>query len=117
MGSFDVRMIVVSTKDISASVAFYVETLGLKLKFRDGDRYAAIDAGSVTIALAAPVDHPLPGEVVVGIKTADVDAAVAVIEAGGGTVVKSAYDDAHERRAVVRDQGGNGLVIYGPLPR
>ncbi len=58
-----------------------------------------------------------PAVVVVGIKTADVDAAAKAIEAGGGAIVRAPYDDAHERRAVVYDNKGNGLVFYSPLPR
>lgn len=115
MSDLDVRMVLLPTDDLEASITFYVETLGMKLKFRDGDHYAAIDGGSITIALATEIDHPLPAEVVVGIKAADVDAAVASIEAGGGSIVRPAFDGAHERRAVVRDCGGNGLVIYGSL--
>jgi predicted enzyme related to lactoylglutathione lyase len=87
------------------------------LKFRDGAHYAALDGGSVTVALATDVDHPLPGKVVVGIKTADVDGAAKAIEEAGGAIVKGPYDDAHERRAVVYDNQGNGLVFYSPLQR
>jgi predicted enzyme related to lactoylglutathione lyase len=54
---------------------------------------------------------------VVGIKTADVDAAAKAIEASGGGIIKHPYDDAHERRAVVYDNKGNGLVFYSPLAR
>jgi hypothetical protein len=35
------------------------------------------------LALATAVDHPIPGQVVVGIKTADVDAAAKAVEASG----------------------------------
>ena len=38
------------------------------------------------------------------------------IEASGGAIVKGPYNDAHERRAVVYDNKGNGLVFYSPLP-
>lgn len=31
--------------------------------------------------------------------------------------MKGLYDDAHERRAVVYDNKGNGLVFYKPLGR
>ena len=58
-----------------------------------------------------------PGQVVVGIKTADVDAAAKAVEDSGGGIVKGPYDDAHERRAVVYDNKGNGLVFYSPLKR
>lgn len=112
-----VRMIVLSTDDLDASIQFYTETLGFALKFRDGSHFAALDGGGVTLALATPVDHPLPGKVAVGIKTSDVDGAAAAVEAAGGGVVKAPYDDAHERRAVVYDNHGNGLVFYSPLQR
>ena len=115
MSDYDVRMVILSTDDLDESIRFYTETLGMSLKFRDGAHYAALDGGSVTLALATSVDHPIPGHVVVGIKTPDVDAAAKAIEANGGAIVKAPYDDAHERRAVVYDVKGNGLVFYSPL--
>lgn len=117
MSDYDVRMILLSTEDLDESIRFYTETLGMALKFRDGSHFAAIDGGSVTIALATSIDHPMPGKVVVGIKTADVDAAAKAIEENGGAIVKGPYDDAHERRAVVYDSQGNGLTFYSPLKR
>jgi lactoylglutathione lyase len=107
-------MIVLSTDHLEASIRFYSETLGMSLKLRDGSHFAALDGASVTIALATAVDHPIPGQVVVGIKTADVDAAAKAIEASGGAIVREPYNDAHERRAVVYDHKGNGLVFYCP---
>ena len=117
MSEHEVRMVILSTDDLDASIEFYSQTLGMPLKFRDGAHFAALDGGAVTVALATAVDHPIPGQVVVGIKTADVDAAVKAIEARGGGIVKGPYDDAHERRAVVYDNKGNGLVFYSPLKR
>ena len=61
MSDLELRMIMLSTDHLEASIAFYVETLGMKLKFRDGDRFAAIDAGPITLALATADDHPVPG--------------------------------------------------------
>jgi hypothetical protein len=75
LSEYDVRMVVLSTDDLDESIRFYTETLGMSLKFRDGAHYAALDGGSITLALATAVDHPMPGHVVVGIKTPDVDAA------------------------------------------
>lgn len=115
MSTHDVRMIMLSTDDLDESVRFYTESLGMTLKFRDGDHFAALDGGSVTLALATAIDHPIPGQVVVGIKTDDVDAAARAVEAAGGGIARAPYDDAHERRAVVYDGQGNGLVFYSPL--
>lgn len=117
MGEHDVRMILVHTDDLDASIKFYSETLGMPLKFRDGAHFAAMDGGSVTVALATKVDHPIPGEVVVGIKTDDVDAVGKAVDEAGGGVIKGPYNDAHERRVIVRDNMGNGLVFYSPLSR
>ena len=117
MPSFDVRQVVLSTDDLDKSIRFYTETLGMTLKFRDGAHYAALDGGSVTLALATSVDHPIHGRVVPGIKTDDVDAAAKAIEENGGAIIKAPYDDAHERRAVVYDNQGNGLVFYSPLQK
>ncbi|GAC56332.1 hypothetical protein GOHSU_04_02020 [Gordonia hirsuta DSM 44140 = NBRC 16056] len=117
MAENDVKMIMLSTDDLDASIDFYTQALGFTLKFRDGTHFAALDGGAVTLALATEVDHPIPGKVVVGVKTDDVDAAAAAaVEAGGG-MVTAPYDDAHERRAVVYDAQGNGLVFYRPLAR
>lgn len=117
MSDNEVRMMVLSTDNLDESIAFYGDTLGMSLKFRDGAHFAALDGGAVTLALATEIDHPIPGQVVVGIKTADVDGAAKAIEASGGAIVKGPYDDAHERRAVVYDNKGNGLVFYSPLAR
>jgi catechol 2,3-dioxygenase-like lactoylglutathione lyase family enzyme len=117
VSAHEVRMIVLSTDDLDESIRFYPETLGMPVKFRDGAHFAALDGGSVTVALATATDHPIHGQVVVGIKTADVDAAAKAVEASGGGIVRGPYDDAHERRAVVYDNKGNGLVFYSPLGR
>lgn len=109
-----VRQILLSTNDLETSIRYYSEVLGFPLKFRDGDHYAALDGGTITIALATARDHPIPGEVVLGIKTSDVDADAQATSACGGVSIRTAYDDAHERRAVVRDRSGNGVVFYSP---
>ena len=111
MSELDVRMVVLSTDDLDASIDFYT-ALGFTLKFRDGTHYAALDGGSITLALATAIDHPLPGKVVVGVRSEDVDATAKAIEEQGGAIVRAPYDDAHERRAVVYDNHGNGLVFY-----
>jgi catechol 2,3-dioxygenase-like lactoylglutathione lyase family enzyme len=35
-------MIVLSTDDLDESIRFYSETLGMAVKFRDGDHFAAL---------------------------------------------------------------------------
>lgn len=116
MAEARVRMVVLSTENLDESIAFY-EGLGFPLKFRDGNHFAALDGGDITLALATELDHPIHGQVVVGVKTDDVDAAAKAIDEAGGGIVRAPYNDAHERRAVVYDNQGNGLVFYKPLPQ
>ena len=90
-----VILVVLATDHLEESIRFYTETLGMPLRFRDGSHYAAIDGGSITIALATRIDHPIPGQIVVGIRTADVDNAAELVEANGGGIVKQTYNDEH----------------------
>ena len=39
MSDHDVRMVILSTNDLDESIRFYSETLGMPLKFRDGDHF------------------------------------------------------------------------------
>lgn len=116
MPEHQIRQVILSTDDLDASIAYY-EGLGFPLKFRDGAHYAQLDGGSISLALATEVDHPLPGKVVVGIKSDDPDTDATEVEAAGGGVVKGPYDDAHERRTVAYDPQGNGVVFYKSLGR
>ena len=106
MSGLEVKMVILSTDNLDESIAFYSDTLGMELKFRDGAHFAALNGGPVTLALATDVDHPIPGQVVVGIKTADVDAAAKAIEARLRLEARS-----------IHDNKGNGLVFYSPLQR
>src|SRR5262245_22889955 len=63
--------------DMDAAVEFYGTKLGLQLKFRDGDRWAAFDVGGTTLALAAPAEAggaEAGGGAVVSLRVADADA-------------------------------------------
>jgi lactoylglutathione lyase len=111
MSDQQVRMIILSTDDLEESITFYTEALGFPLKFRDGAHFATLDGGSVTLALATAIDHPIPGQAVVGIKTDDVDAAAKAIEENGGGIVKGPYDhlnDAQHRDGRADQRCGRG---------
>lgn len=115
MSQSDVRMIVLSTHDLDSSIDFYAKTLGFSVKFRDDNHFAMLDGGSVSVALATAEDHPFHGRVVVGVRTDDIEAAAKRMRDAGGHIIREPYDDAHEQRAVVVDNEGNGFVLYAPL--
>ncbi|MDT4935754.1 MAG: hypothetical protein QOK11_3646 [Pseudonocardiales bacterium] len=103
-----------SVADIEAAVRFY-ETLALPLKFRDGDRFAAFDAGT-TFALAAGDEALVSGRAAASFRVADVDATFAALVAAGAQALTAPQDGPHERRAVLSDPWQNVLVLYSRLP-
>ena len=100
--------------DVGAAVEFYAAAFGFTEKFIDGDRYAALAAGDVTLALASPAEDITGGVPAASVKVADVPAALDAVTRAGGEVVRPAERGPHETRAVVRDPWGNALIVYGP---
>ncbi|MGD9989732.1 VOC family protein [Pseudonocardia sp.] len=98
--------------DIGAAVTFYGSVFGFATKFVDGERYAALDAGGTTLALAAPEEDVTGGVPAASIKVADVPSALTALLEAGGTVVRAPEEGPHEVRAVARDPWGNTVVVY-----
>ena len=101
--------------DVAAAAGYYGRAFGFATQFIDGDRYAALDGGSITLALAGPAEDVTGGRAAVSIKVPDVRAAVEDVVRAGGSIVRSPEAGPHELRAVVLDPWDNALVIYGPL--
>ncbi|MQA77200.1 MAG: VOC family protein [Streptosporangiales bacterium] len=108
------RGIVLSVEDMDAECAFYEKVLGLTVRFRDGDRWAAFDTDGISFGLAG-AEERLPDRAALSVKTVDVDAAVDRAVEAGATVAVPAADGGHERRAAVRDPAGQLVVFYSPL--
>jgi predicted enzyme related to lactoylglutathione lyase len=104
--------VLIPVSDLDQAIAFY----GLPVKFRDGDRFAALDGGGVTVALAGPAEH-VTESAAPSYRVDDVARAVEELSARGGEVVRPPEDGPHETRAVLRDPSGNVFVLYSPLPQ
>ena len=102
--------VIVPAGALDAQLDFYT-ALGLTTRFRDGDRYAAVTDGTVTIGLADASQQPVAGRTVLSIQVDDLDACVASLGAAAGPVVTGP----HERRTTVTDPGGNPVVLYERL--
>jgi len=113
LGAF--RQVIIPVGDVGAAVAFYSALLGLSVKFQDADRWAALDAGTLTVALAGLPEQPAEGAIALGIKVSDVNVALRDICAAGGTVLSEPRDGSHERRGACRDCHGTPLALYSPL--
>jgi predicted enzyme related to lactoylglutathione lyase len=108
------RQVVHPVDDVPAAVEFYSTVLGLPTRFVDGDRYAALDAGPATLAIAADTEA-VAGIAAAAFKVDDVDAFVERVVEAGGHVIQEAADGPHERRAVIGDPWGNRVIAYAAL--
>ena len=103
--------VIVPVADVGAATAFYVDQLGLALRFRDGDRYAAVGDGTVTLGLAAPDEQPADGRIALSFQVESLDAFLAAWSSDGhraGEVIEGG----HERRVTLSDPFGNPFVVH-----
>ena len=110
----ELRQVLHPVGDVAAAVDFYAAAFGFEARFIDGDRYASLDAGATTLALAGPAEDVTDGKSAASVKVGNVEDALRVVVAAGGTVMRQPEVGPHEVRAVVRDPWGNPVVIYAP---
>ncbi|MFG1999469.1 VOC family protein [Spirillospora sp. NPDC048911] len=99
-------------EDVDEAVRFYRDALGLAVKFQDGGRFAALDGGGTTFAIAGPEEDVTGGTPAVSFKVDDVAALTARLTEAGATLVRGPEEGPHEVRAVLRDPAGNPFVLY-----
>jgi catechol 2,3-dioxygenase-like lactoylglutathione lyase family enzyme len=92
-------------------VRFYSEVLGFGERFRDGDLYAALACGDLTVALAAPPERPAGSGLALALKVDDLEAWHEHLAAAGSTV-SDIVTGGHERRFSVTDPFGHDVVLY-----
>ena len=104
--------------DITASIHFYTETLGLKLRMRAGDDWAEIDAGpGLVIGLHPANDAHLPkpgtrGSVSIGFNvTGSLETEVADLQKKGVVFGGPIVEDEHVRLAFFNDPDGNPFYL------
>jgi predicted enzyme related to lactoylglutathione lyase len=96
--------------DLPLALALFRDRLGMSLRFRDGARYAALDAGGVSLALLAGTER-IVDRAALGLRVPDLHAAVKTLVAAGAQIVSAPEPGPHEWRAVLREPGGNPLVL------
>lgn len=99
--------------DVQAAVSFYEDAFSIARLFVDGDRYAALDAGGVKLALADESEK-LVGVPAASFKVSDIGRTLDLVIAGGGETLLGPVDGPHEKRAVARDPWGNLFIVYEP---
>lgn len=101
--------------DMDKAAEFYGETLGLSLKFRDGDKWTQYDAGGSAIALADVSEAQVaPGEgATVVLEVEDLAASREELLAKGLTVTNIVDMGGHGQYFTVRDPDGNVVQLFG----
>jgi predicted enzyme related to lactoylglutathione lyase len=102
------------TSDMDRAVKFYQEVLGLRLRFREGSRWAEFEVGPVRLALhGVPEGRGIePGGGTAVFRVPDLDAARAGLEARGAAFDEHVGEvEGFARFASLRDPDGNVLQI------
>ncbi|MBG0828690.1 VOC family protein [Planomonospora sp. ID67723] len=107
--------VLIPVGDLDEAIAFYSGALGLAVRFRDGDRFAALDGGGATVALVAAAEQVAGAATAPSYKVGDVAGAVRELAEAGAEVVREPETGPHEIRAVLRDPSGNAFVLYSSL--
>ena len=120
-----VDYIKVNVSDMSRSVAFYRDILGLPLKFQSPG-WSEFQTGATTLALhlirardGGPPAEPLAGTCSIGFSVEDLAATYRVLAARGAQFVRAPTEQANEgiRLAVCVDPDGLPIAIAEPLSR
>ena len=106
--------VVLPVTSTAAGIEFCTKALGFEVRFVDGDRFAALDGGGVTLALAAEAEQVVPGAVAIGVKVDDVGAALQRAVAAGARALGNAVETPHDHRQAICDPDGNIFVLYAP---
>lgn len=97
---------------IAPAAAFYAQAFGWTLQ-AFGPDYACTTTGEVDVALQADADERRPVPLIC-LRVDDVNAALAAVEAAGGTVSRALFSFPGGRRFHFRDPAGNELAAYQP---
>jgi len=103
-------------RQMDQAETFYRDALGLSPKFRDGDRWAQLDAGGVNFALSAPDEAPggVQGAVVV-FEVDSLENAGKRIEKFGGRAGDERDMGSHGRTLTFTDPEGNICQLFERL--
>lgn len=97
--------------------AFYASALGLKLKFRDNDRWIQYGVGGTGVALACAEEAaPATSGVVMVFEVSDFAGAQERITGAGGQVIGTRDMGSHGAVMSLRDPEGNVVQLFRRAP-
>jgi len=107
-----------TVKDMDRAVAFYQAAFGMKLKFRDGDKWAQFEGGDTAFALSSVEESAsIEGGAVAALEVDDLAACAARLEAAGTPVLQRRDMGPHGSVLAFRDPEGNVVQVFAPAPK
>jgi predicted enzyme related to lactoylglutathione lyase len=107
-------MLLYPVEALEEGLAFFEKALGLPVKFRDGQRFCALDAGGISVGLVAQEERIVDQPALV-YRVEDIAATVDRLVAAGAQVLRPIAEGPHELRAVLKDRKGFPLVLTAKL--
>jgi catechol 2,3-dioxygenase-like lactoylglutathione lyase family enzyme len=100
--------------DMDRALGLFRDTLGLKLKFQDGDKWAQFDVNGTQVAVATPAPGQVPpgGGATLVLEVKDLDAARAELADKGLRPSDIVSMGSHGRFFTVKDADGNPLQFF-----
>ena len=93
--------------------AFYESALGLRLKFRDGDRWIQYGVGNTSVSIACAQEaQPATSGLVMVFEVDDFTATAEGVAASGGEVLGTRDMGAHGAVMSLRDPEGNVVQLF-----
>ena len=108
-----VQSVYYTVKNMDRAAAFYDSVFGMKLKFRDGDKWTQLDGGNVSVALSSPEESASgEGGAVVAFEVDDITAFEARLQTAGAEIIQRRDMGSHGKVIAFRDSEGNIVQVF-----
>ena len=108
-----VQSVYYTVKDMNRAAAFDDKVFGMKLKFRDGDKWTQLDGGNVSFALSSAEESAsAEGGAVVALEVDDMAAYETKLADAGATIIQRRDMGSHGKVVAFRDTEGNIVQLF-----
>ena len=108
-----VQSVYYTVKDMDRAAAFYDKVFGMKLKFRDGNKWTQLDGGNVSVALSSKEESAsAEGGAVVAFEVEDIGAFEARLKDAGAEIIQRRDMGSHGKVLAFRDSEGNIVQVF-----
>jgi len=108
---YPLGMIILPVDNLDTALTFYRDCLGMKVKFRDQNRYCSLTSGNFTLGLATRedriTDHPT-----LAFHTDNLHLALDQLISRGANQGAGVTVEENANRCVLTDPDGNEFIIY-----